>query len=119
MLRPHRDRVTWDAPIHSWADVEALAFAPRCLNVKPSRFGSLERLFEFYDRCAEQDIALYGGGQWELGPGRGQIQLLASLFSADGPNDVAPGGYNGEPRPGLEESPLDPRPSRPASGARS
>jgi L-alanine-DL-glutamate epimerase-like enolase superfamily enzyme len=110
VLRPHRDRVTWDAPIHSWADVEALPFAPRCLNVKPSRFGSLERLFEFYDRCAEQDIVLYGGGQFELGPGRGQIQLLASLFSANGPNDVAPGGYNGEPRAGLEESPLDPRP---------
>jgi hypothetical protein len=110
VLRAHRDRVTWDAPIHSWADVEALPFAPRCLNVKPSRFGSLKRLFEFYDRCAEQGIALYGGGQWELGPGRGQIQLLASLFSADGPNDVAPGGYNGEPLGGLETSPLDPRP---------
>jgi hypothetical protein len=110
VLLPHRDRVTWDAPIHSWADVEALPFAPRCLNVKPSRFGSLERLFEFYDRCSEQGIVLYGGGQFELGPGRGQIQLLASLFSADGPNDVAPGGYNGEPHPGLEESPLDPRP---------
>jgi L-alanine-DL-glutamate epimerase-like enolase superfamily enzyme len=111
VLRPHRDRITWDAPIHSWADVEALPFAPRCLNVKPSRFGALERLFEFYDRCAEQGIALYGGGQFELGPGRGQIQLLAALFSADGPNDVAPGGYNDpEPRPGLETSPLDPRP---------
>jgi hypothetical protein len=110
VLLPHRDRVTWDAPIHSWADVEALSFPPRCLNVKPSRFGSLERLLEFYERCAEDGIVLYGGGQWELGPGRGQIQLLASLFSADGPNDVAPGGYNGEPRAGLEESPLDPRP---------
>ena len=111
VLRPHRDRITWDAPIHSWADVEALPFAPRCLNVKPSRFGTLERLLEFYDRCAEHGIALYGGGQFELGPGRGQIQLLASLFSADGPNDVAPGGYNDpEPRPGLETSPLDPRP---------
>ena len=109
VLSPYLDRVTWDAPIHSFADVEALSFAPRCLNVKPSRFGSLERLFEFYDRCAERGISLYGGGQWELGPGRGQIQLLASLFSADGPNDVAPGGYNGEPRAGLEQSPLEPR----------
>jgi L-alanine-DL-glutamate epimerase-like enolase superfamily enzyme len=111
VLRPHRDRITWDAPIHSWADVEALPFPPRCLNVKPSRFGPLERLLEFYDRCAEQGISLYGGGQFELGPGRGQIQLIGSLFSADGPNDVAPGGYNDpEPRPGLETSPLDPRP---------
>jgi L-alanine-DL-glutamate epimerase-like enolase superfamily enzyme len=111
VLGPHRDRITWDAPIHSWADVEALPFAPRCLNVKPSRFGTLERLLEFYERCEERAIALYGGGQFELGVGRGQIQYLASLFSADGPNDVAPGGYNDSaPRPGLETSPLEPRP---------
>ena len=33
---------------------------------------------------------MYGGGQFELGHGREQIQRLASLFYADGPNDVAP-----------------------------
>jgi L-alanine-DL-glutamate epimerase-like enolase superfamily enzyme len=109
VLEPHRDRITWDAPIHSWADVEALPFPPRCLNSKPSRFGSVERLFEFYDRCAEHGIQLYGGGQFELGVGRGQIQLLAALFHPDSPNDTAPGGYNSpEPLPGLPESPLDP-----------
>jgi hypothetical protein len=107
LLEPHRDRVTWDAPIHSWADVEALPFAPRCLNCKPSRFGALPRLFEFYDRCAEQEIALYGGGQFELGVGRAQIQLLAALFHPDGWNDVAPGEFNDpEPRAGLPVSPL-------------
>ena len=107
VLAPYRDRITWDAPIHSWADVEALPFMPTCLNSKPSRFGSLARLGEFYDRCARRGIRLYGGGQFELGPGRGQIQLLASLFHADGPNDVAPGVYNtGGPRPGLPVSPL-------------
>jgi hypothetical protein len=113
VLEPYRNRITWDAPIHSWADVEALPFAPRCLNCKPSRFGSLARLGEFYDRCAEHGNELYGGGQFELGPGRGQIQLLASLFHPDGPNDVAPGVYNtGGPRPGLPVSPLriDPGP---------
>ncbi len=112
VLAPYLDRVTWDAPIHSWADVEALGHAPRCLNSKPSRFGSVARLFEFYDRCAEQGIALYGGGQFELGVGRGQIQLLAAIFHPEGPNDVAPGGYNASsPLPGLEVSPLDPKPT--------
>jgi hypothetical protein len=106
-LAPHRDRITWDAAIHEWSDVEALPFPPRCLNCKPSRFGSVRRLFDFYDRCAEEGIALYGGGQFELGPGRGQIQLLASLFHPDAPNDVAPAGFNtSEPRAGLPESPL-------------
>ncbi len=54
-------------------------------------------------------MTLYGGGQFELGVGRGQIQALASLFYADGPNDVAPMGFN-EPaaRAGLPASPLAP-----------
>jgi hypothetical protein len=93
-LGPYRDRITWDAPIHSWQDVERLPFEPRCLNVKPSRFGSVARLFEFYEECGRRGIALYGGGQFELGVGRLQIQELASLFHPDGPNDVAPGLFN-------------------------
>jgi L-alanine-DL-glutamate epimerase-like enolase superfamily enzyme len=110
VLEPHRDRITWDAVIHSKADVDALPFPPRMLNSKPSRFGSLEALFDFYDDCAERGIGLYGGGQFELGPGRGQIQALASLFHADSPNDVAPGAYNvPEPAPDLDTSPLEPR----------
>ena len=106
VLEPHRSRITWDFPIHSVADVEALPFAPECLNSKPSRFGSVRRLFDFYDYCAEQGIAVYGGGQFELGPGRGQIQHLASLFHPDAPNDVAPKEYNEGVRPGLPQSPL-------------
>jgi L-alanine-DL-glutamate epimerase-like enolase superfamily enzyme len=114
VLRPHRDRITWDAPIHSVADVESLAFAPRTLNVKPSRFGFLRELLDFYDYCAARGIALYGGGMFELGPGRGQVQHLASLFNPDGPNDVAPGGYNErDPRPGLPSSPLPAASSKP------
>ena len=106
VLEPHRARITWDFPIRSVADVEALAFAPECLNSKPSRFGSVQRLFDFYDHCAARGIAVYGGGQFELGPGRGQIQHLASLFHGDAPNDVAPGEYNKGVAPGLPQSPL-------------
>jgi hypothetical protein len=117
VLEPHWERVTWDAVIHSVASVDALPFVPRMLNCKPSRFGSLEALFDFYDACAERGIGLYGGGQFELGPGRGQIQLLASLFHPDSPNDVAPGGYNvSSPGPSLETSPLQPGPLGPGFG---
>jgi hypothetical protein len=106
-LEPHLRRITWDAGIHEWSDVEALPFRPRCLNSKPSRFGSVKRLFDFYDACEREGIALYGGGQFELGPGRAQIQLLASLFHPDAPNDVAPSGYNATvPVAGLPVSPL-------------
>ncbi|HKG40274.1 MAG TPA: hypothetical protein VKB25_14890 [Conexibacter sp.] len=112
LLAPHRDRITWDAPIHSIADIEALPFAPKMVNIKPSRFGGLQRLCAGYDYCAEHGIGAYGGGQFELGPGRGQAQLLAAIFHADTPNDLAPGGYNLTEPPGdLPASPLAPRPS--------
>jgi L-alanine-DL-glutamate epimerase-like enolase superfamily enzyme len=118
-LEPYHDRITWDAPIHSVDDIEGLPFPPSALNVKPSRFGSLRRLLEAYHYCKERGIGCYGGGQFELGPGRGQIQYLASLFHPDAPNDVAPGGYNEpQPRPGLPTSPLKLERSPPQAGFR-
>jgi len=109
MLADRERDLSWDAPIHDIQDVEALPWAPGALNIKPSRFGSLRRLLDTIEYALDRGIVLYGGGQFELGPGRQQIQALASLFYADGPNDVAPGGYNvGAPRPGLPRSPLVP-----------
>ena len=106
-LRGAEDRVTWDAPIHSVADLRALEWRPRMINIKPSRFGPLSTLMATYDHLAERGIGAYGGGQTELGPGRGQVQYLASLFHPDGPNDVAPGGYNDPASPpGLPDTPL-------------
>jgi L-alanine-DL-glutamate epimerase-like enolase superfamily enzyme len=111
ILMDYRDQITWDEPIHSVADIEALPFPPRMVNVKPSRFGPLRVLFETYDYCAERGIGIYGGGQFELGPGRGQIQYLASIFHPHTPNDVAPVGFHDpNPPPGLPASPLEPRP---------
>lgn len=106
LLDPVSERVTWDAVVHSVADIEALRWPPRTVNVKPSRFGSVERLFAAYDHCEARGIGAYGGGQFELGVGRAQIQLLAALFHPETPNDVAPGGFNRAPAPGLPVSPL-------------
>jgi hypothetical protein len=112
ILEPHRARVTWDAPIHSVADITGLDWPPRALNIKPSRFGRVRDLFDAYDHCASKQIRMYGGGQFELGPGRGQIQYLASLFHPDSSNDVAPREFNeGGARAGLPTSPLGPSPS--------
>ena len=109
-LEPHADRVTWDANLHSLADVKELA--RKAINSKPSRFGSLRELLEIYAHCEANGIAIYGGGQGEVECGRGQIQYLASLFHADTPNDVAPSGYNDPAVPsGLPTSPMDPAPS--------
>jgi len=100
-------RVSWDYPITGVASVEELPFEPAWLNVKPSRFGTVESLFETIEWAEERGVALYGGGQFELGVGRDHVQLLASLFYPEGPNDVAPGGYNDPEVPsGLPTSPL-------------
>jgi hypothetical protein len=104
------DRVTWDAPIHSVADITGQPWPPKMVNIKPSRFGPLSELFAAYDHCEANGIGAYGGGQWELGPGRGHIQYLASIFHPDTPNDTAPSGYNTRgTEPGHPDSPLDPR----------
>ena len=111
VLAAHRERFSWDAPIHSIADIEALPYPPRMVNIKPSRLGGLRSLLDAYDYCAERGIGNYGGGQFELGVGRGQNQYLASLFHADAPNDVAPTGFNLPVTPAdLPSSPLAPTP---------
>jgi len=106
-LADAQDRLSFDAPIHSWADVGKLPVSPKWLNIKPSRFGTLRKLLDCIDECEAGGISMYGGGQFELGPGRRQIQRLASVFYADSPSDVAPSAYNDGPaRPGLPRSPL-------------
>jgi hypothetical protein len=105
------ERVSYDSPIRSAEDIGATPLAARVVNVKPSRIGSLRQLFEVYARCAQERRPMYGGGMGELGVGRGQIELLAALFHADAPNDVAPSAYNeDDPQGGLQASPLAPRP---------
>ncbi len=110
-LDDHLERVSYDAPIRTADDIGATPLAGRVINVKPSRVGSLRALFEVYARCAREQRPMYGGGMGELGVGRGQIELLASLFHADAPNDVAPSAHNEDDPPGeLPVSPLAPRP---------
>ncbi len=111
-LSGHLERVSYDAPIRTAEDIGATPLAGRVVNVKPSRIGSLRRLFEVYARCEREGRPMYGGGMGELGVGRGQIELLAALFHADAPNDVAPSAYNEDDPPGeLPASPLDARPA--------
>jgi len=111
-LGDHLERVSYDAPIRSAEDIDATPLAARVVNVKQSRIGSLRALFDVYARCAREGRPMYGGGMGELGVGRGQIELLAALFHADAPNDVAPSAYNEDDPPGgLPASPLAPRPA--------
>jgi hypothetical protein len=94
ILLTAKDRLSFDAPIHSVEDVQALELEPRWLNIKPSRFGALRTLLETIAYAQERGMRLYGGGQFELGPGRSHIQAFASVYYPDTANDVAPSVYN-------------------------
>jgi hypothetical protein len=112
LVEPHARRVAYDAPIHAVADLDATPLPARTFNIKPSRIGTLRDLFALYAACEERGLTMYGGGMGELGVARGQIQVLASLFHPDGPNDIAPSGFNAvDPAPGLPVSPLAPQPA--------
>jgi hypothetical protein len=109
VLAPHADRVSYDAPIRSAADLETTPIRVTTINVKPSRVGRIRPLLELYEHCEANGVRMYGGGMGELGVARGQIELLASLFHPDTPNDVAPTAYNDEDlEDGLPDSPLAP-----------
>jgi hypothetical protein len=107
-------RISYDSPIHDAADLDTTPLTPQAVNIKPCRVGDLRSLFEVYAAVEERGLITYGGGMGELDVGRGQIQLLASLFHAEGPNDTAPSGYNlAAPAADLPSSPLaaDPAPT--------
>jgi L-alanine-DL-glutamate epimerase-like enolase superfamily enzyme len=114
LLESEAHRISYDSPIHSAGDIDTTPLRPRALNIKPCRVGDLRSLLDVYAACEARGLVTYGGGMGELDVGRGQIQLLASVFHPDGPNDVAPGGYNADtPAADLPPSPLsaDPAPT--------
>ena len=109
LVEPQADRLSFDYPIDGVESLKALPVEPGWCNIKPSRFGTLESLFETIDYCRAEGIELYGGGQFELASGRTAIQTLAALFYPDGPNDVAPGAFNDpDASPPYPRSPLRP-----------
>ena len=109
---PHR--ITWDAPIHSVADI-ATSLSPRkTVNVKPSRFGSTEALFAAYDYCAERGIEITAAARWS--------SASAAARSRSSPRSSIPTASTTSRRRATtgpssrrdcQPSPLDPDPSPP------
>lgn len=109
VLDEHRERITWDYPITGVESIKELSFQPEVLNIKPSRFGTVKSLLETIEYCQENDIKMYGGGQFELDVGREHIHAFASIFYPKTPNDVAPRIYNQKNIPeNPPKSPLKP-----------
>ena len=106
-LAQHVDRITWDAPLTGLDVLERLDVLPRTINIKPSRFGGVRETLRVLAFAQDKRLALYVGGQFELGPGRDWLQRLARLACPNGPNDCAPTVYNKLELPGaLPPSPL-------------
>ncbi len=105
-------RLSWDYPVTGVESVESLPVEPEWLNVKPSRFGTVQSLSDTLEWAAEHDVSLYSGGQFELGVGREHLHALAALFYPEGPNDAAPVAFNDPELEGrLPATPLAPSPA--------
>ncbi len=85
-----RARASFDGPILRAGDVTALPLVPAAINVKPARMGGFFEALRGIAACRQAGISTYVGGMFEVGPGRSQVQVLASLFSPQAWNDVAP-----------------------------
>ncbi len=48
LLEPEAHRISYDAPIHAVEDLDAQPLAPRAVNIKPCRVGSLRPLLDVY-----------------------------------------------------------------------
>ena len=57
LVEPHAARVSYDAPIHTVADLDAVPIRARTFNIKPSRVGRLRDLFALYDACEARGFA--------------------------------------------------------------
>ena len=77
LVEPHAARVSYDAPIHTVADLDAVPSPPGPST--SSRAGSASSAISSSSTppARTRGLAMYGGGMGELGVARGQIQLLA------------------------------------------
>lgn len=83
-------RVALDGWVASIADVEWPVLPPAAVNVKAPRVGGPLEALRILEVCERQGWHAYVGGMFEVDVGRAQARVLASLFTADAWNDLAP-----------------------------
>ena len=87
---PWRPRIALDGYVGGTADLASLAIEPGAVNVKPARVGGPIEALRLLEECSRRSWEAYIGGMFEAGPGRRQARVLASLFTAEAWNDLAP-----------------------------
>lgn len=107
-------KIARDIVIRSAADAARWAADGAMISIKAPRMGGVLEALRGLEAARAAGALAHIGGMWELGPGRDQARLLAALYCADAPNDVAPiPRHEGAPR---EPSPLAIRVDLPGFG---
>jgi L-alanine-DL-glutamate epimerase-like enolase superfamily enzyme len=83
-------RVALDGYVQTTSDLAPPPIVPGAVNIKPARMGGPIEALRALELCAREGWWTYVGGMFEVGPGRLQARVIASLFTADAWNDVAP-----------------------------
>ena len=84
------DRVSLDGYVLAAVDLEEPAIRPAAVNVKAPRVGGWLEALRCLEACRRRGWEAYMGGMFEVGVGRAQARVLASLFTSRGWNDLAP-----------------------------
>lgn len=83
-------RLSVDGPVTSVAALDSSVPLPAAVNVKAARMGGVLEAISCLERCRRRGLVSYIGGMFEVGVGRKQSLVLATLACPDGPNDIAP-----------------------------
>lgn len=89
---PWLRRVALDGYVLAAVDLEAPEIPPAAVNVKAPRVGGWLEALRCLETCRQRGLEAYVGGMFEVDVGRLQARVLASLFTAEAWNDLAPLG---------------------------
>lgn len=85
-----RRRVSLDGYVFAAVDLDDPEIPPAAVNVKAPRVGGWFEALRCLETCRRRGWHAYMGGMFEVDVGRAQARVLASLFTADAWNDLAP-----------------------------
>ena len=83
-------RVALDGYILAAVDLDDPEIPPAAVNVKAPRVGGWLEALRCLEGCRRRGLHAYMGGMFEVDVGRSQARVLASLYTADAWNDLAP-----------------------------
>ncbi|MBW3660690.1 MAG: hypothetical protein KY397_03550 [Gemmatimonadetes bacterium] len=92
-------RIALDGYVGRASDLDRPALPAAAVNVKAPRVGGWLEALRCLETCRLRGWHAYVGGMFEVDVGRAQAAVLASLFTADAWNDLAPLGAPGSTSP--------------------